>query len=539
MTETVSIHAEEIASIAIDRIDPSPFQHRRSFDTAALAELGRSIKDDGLLQPITVRPDLDRYQLIAGERRWRAAKDHTDLTSILARVLDVDDLQARRLCATENLQRADLTAIEEVLALAELIDAELTLAFGDEYRALSKVDEPKWRVKALLTKMDSDDRNGTEYVTNKFVRKTEAVFDGLPKPKDWHAFQKHDLPLLFTADEVQQFAMEHRLNKSQTKAVAEVAKAGPEAFKSITENTEQDSKAAFMRMVVEKAHSDAPTDEIKQRRIESALKDVEDVRDLSAETIKKAAKAIKREKVQQAAIFAAGAFSDGGQSESKSEEPAPERVKAGDWWQLGRHLLYCGDTSSPDFYDALPEAEFAFADPPYGVQADEWDSAFYWEHDWLIDKAPIVAVTPGQPAIVEFARKTAMPYRNSMASWITNGMTLSEFGYQNWIYLAFFARDGVKLFRQCQDVIRCTIDTGATAETSHRGRKPAEMMARILELYCTEQKTVIDPFLGSGTTLLIAEKTGRTCYGGELSPDYCESIIQRWESLTGQEASKR
>lgn len=222
-------------------------------------------------------------------------------------------------------------------------------------------------------------------------------------------------------------------------------------------------------------------------------------------------------------------------------EPEPEAVRAvspGDWFQLGAHLLYCGDTSSPAFYENIPEADFAFADPPYGVKADEWDEVFYWNHDWLIDKAPVVAVTPGQPAIFEFARKTGMPYRNSMASWISNGMTLSEFGYQNWIYIAFFAREGISIYRQCQDVIRCTIDISKTAESSHRGRKPEEMMSVLFDRFLAPGLAVIDPFLGSGTTLLVAEKHSAVCYGGELSPEYCQHIIARWETLTGQEAKQ-
>ena len=140
--------------------------------------------------------------------------------------------------------------------------------------------------------------------------------------------------------------------------------------------------------------------------------------------------------------------------------------------------------------------------------------------------------------MVEFFRKTNMPYRNSMASWITNGGALSEFGFQNWIYLAFFARDGISIFRQCQDVIRCTIDVSTNGETNHRGRKPAQMIAKLLELYCPLGGVVIDPFLGSGTTLLVAEKTGRSCIGGELSPTFCWKIILRWEFQSGNKAVK-
>ena len=142
-------------------------------------------------------------------------------------MLDVDDLQARRLCATENLQRADLTSLEEVMALCELVDASL-LEFSEDYAPMATIQEPKWRVRALLTKLDSDRRNGTDFFTNKFVGKVVEIFSGLPKPKEWPAFLNHDLPLLFTADEVQQFALEHRLNKAQTKAVDALQKAAPE-----------------------------------------------------------------------------------------------------------------------------------------------------------------------------------------------------------------------------------------------------------------------------------------------------------------------
>ena len=265
----------------------------------------------------------------------------------------------------------------------------------------------------------------------------------------------------------------------------------------------------------------------------SKSKDFEDVRDLSADTIRQAAKNHRTIERQQASILVERSF-EAPKVRPTEVKPKMRPVQPGDWWQLGRHKLYCGDTSKPEFYADLPHVDFAFADPPYGVQADEWDAHFYWEHDWLMDKAPIVAVTPGIISIFEFAKKTAMPYRWSMASWITNGMTRGDAGFGNWVYLSLFAKQGTSLFRQAQDVIRCTINISETDESHHRGRKPAEMMAAILGLYC--EATVIDPFLGSGTTLLTAEKTGKSCIGGELSPDYCQRIIERWEFLTGETA---
>ena len=77
----------------------------------------------------------------------------------------------------------------------------------DEYAPLATIQEPKWRVKALLTKLESDRKNSTDFFSSKFTAKIAEIFAGLPKPKDPVSFTNHDLPLLFTANDVQQFAL--------------------------------------------------------------------------------------------------------------------------------------------------------------------------------------------------------------------------------------------------------------------------------------------------------------------------------------------
>lgn len=211
-------------------------------------------------------------------------------------------------------------------------------------------------------------------------------------------------------------------------------------------------------------------------------------------------------------------------------------VKAGEWWQLGDHLLYCGDTSTPAFTNGVDNAAFAFADPPYNAEAAEWDSGFVWKHDWLHMKAPVVAVTPGIVSIFEFARQTKMPYAWSMACWITNGMTRGALGFGNWIYTALFSKES--LHRNAQDFMQVSIKTSENGETAHKGRKPSEMLVVLLGLFTKEGDTVIDPFLGSGTTLLVSEQMGRACIGGEINPDYCREIIARWQGMTGKQAAR-
>ena len=212
----------------------------------------------------------------------------------------------------------------------------------------------------------------------------------------------------------------------------------------------------------------------------------------------------------------------------------PLEVTAGQWWKLGNHRLYCGDTSSADFYANVPSAAFAFADPPYNANAAEWDNAFSWQHDWLASKAPIVAVTPGIVSIFDFARTTKMPYSWSMACWIANGMTRGALGFGNWIYIALFAN--TSLHRNTQDFIKVTIQTEQTDETSHKGRKPEQLMISLVEIFTKPSEVVIDPFLGSGSTLFACEKTGRHCIGGEINPRFCKEIIERWQDETGGKA---
>ena len=98
--------------VAADRITPSPFQPRRSFDEAKIEELAASIRNQGIIQPLVVRPKGDGFELIAGERRWRAAiKAGVHRVPVVLR--DASDHEALQLALVENLQREDLNPIEE------------------------------------------------------------------------------------------------------------------------------------------------------------------------------------------------------------------------------------------------------------------------------------------------------------------------------------------------------------------------------------------------------------------------------------------
>ena len=123
-------------NIDLKLIDPSPFQVRKYFNQVKQKELGESIQRAGLIEPIVVRLKGRRYEIIAGERRFRAIRDFTDWKTIPAQIIKADDLKARRISAEENLQREDLSAIETIEAIVEMVDAELIE--DKEYASMGK-----------------------------------------------------------------------------------------------------------------------------------------------------------------------------------------------------------------------------------------------------------------------------------------------------------------------------------------------------------------------------------------------------------------
>ncbi len=110
-----------VAELSITEIHPNPIQPRRHFAEAALVELAQSIKRHGLIQPILVRPHGAGYQIVAGERRWRAAQK-AQLHTIKAIIRELSDSDTLEIALIENIQRQDLNPIEEAEAYRRLCD---------------------------------------------------------------------------------------------------------------------------------------------------------------------------------------------------------------------------------------------------------------------------------------------------------------------------------------------------------------------------------------------------------------------------------
>ena len=122
--------SSDLAHLPIDQIHPNPRQPRKRFEHEATASLAESIRAQGIIQPVVVRPrPAGGYELVAGERRWRAARE-ANLETLPALVRDAADRDALLLGLVENVAREELTPIEEARAFAVLVD-EFDLSLGD------------------------------------------------------------------------------------------------------------------------------------------------------------------------------------------------------------------------------------------------------------------------------------------------------------------------------------------------------------------------------------------------------------------------
>ena len=237
--------------IDVDKIKPSPYQVRRFFDEDKKKGLAQSIQRDGLIQPIVVRRKNGHSELIAGERRVQAIRDYTGIKSLAARVVEASDIQARRIAAAENFQREDLTAIESVEAIVELIDAELIE--DKQYASMGK--SPTDRVKTLLGKLDSlraSKKRGSrvsspsKQLFHSSVEQLEEIFKSLPKPLEWRSFYNHHLPILLDInEEVRKVSNQNRLTRAQIRALKKLKDVSPEEFQRVTGNGRESSKTVI------------------------------------------------------------------------------------------------------------------------------------------------------------------------------------------------------------------------------------------------------------------------------------------------------
>lgn len=194
--------------LPLNEIHLNPEQPRKFFDEGALGALTASIREKGVLQPVLVRERGDAYELVAGERRYRAAQ-RAGLETIPVIIRDVSDAESLEIALVENLQREDLNPVEETDGTLTLIGLKLGIPVQDvleairqsHYKALGRVDN--------------------NVVINPYVGDVEAIFKSIGRYSA-SSFYSHRVPILKMPEPLVQAVREGRLEYSKARALGSV-----------------------------------------------------------------------------------------------------------------------------------------------------------------------------------------------------------------------------------------------------------------------------------------------------------------------------
>ncbi len=262
----------------------------------------------------------------------------------------------------------------------------------------------------------------------------------------------------------------------------------------------------------------------------------------------------------------------------EAEPKGPTRVQPGEMWQLGRHRLLCGDCTDPANWDRLLAGERARAivtDPPYAVNyvggraaqeerisahrrgvdqpADAyWDEMTPEQYRELLTRSLTLAYQHSDekaPLYLWFASaqlrvvlpvlyETGWEDRNLIV-WVKNNGAGALFAqYKHWFEPCFYAFKRGHAPRWHGPTNERTVweHDKPAANDLHPTMKPLALIERTINNATEPGHLVVDAFLGSGTAIMAAERTGRRCYGFDLDAHYCSVILERWESFTQQEA---
>ncbi|GAG65398.1 unnamed protein product [marine sediment metagenome] len=173
----MAVKKPELKQIAIDKLSRGKYQPRREFDLVSLQELAESIESAGLIQPIVVRPNNNDYEIVAGERRWRAAQ-LIGLESVPCLINYYSDEQAAAVTTIENINRVDLNPIEEAKAYQRIIDD-----FGYIHEEIAAVvGKSRAKITNCLRLLKLDPKVQTYLIEKKISEGHGKILVSLPRP---------------------------------------------------------------------------------------------------------------------------------------------------------------------------------------------------------------------------------------------------------------------------------------------------------------------------------------------------------------------
>lgn len=223
--------------------------------------------------------------------------------------------------------------------------------------------------------------------------------------------------------------------------------------------------------------------------------------------------------------------------------------KTGDIWVLGRHRIMCGDSTSEDAVGRLVGANkvaLCLTDPPYGLGDTDSTKNEYVEYDDTRENliktvagflpialriAPVVVMTPGN------GNARLYPSPNWTMAWFTPaGAGSGPWGFCCWQPILCYGKDP-KLSKGKGRHPDAIVHTESAEKFGHPCTKPINFWKWLMERTSEEGESIYEPFSGSGTTIIAAEDMRRTCYAMELSPQYVDVGVRRWQDFTGQRAT--
>lgn len=223
------------------------------------------------------------------------------------------------------------------------------------------------------------------------------------------------------------------------------------------------------------------------------------------------------------------------------DEEAEPRCQLGDIWQLGRHRLMCGSSTDKDSVLKLTENNpiyLIYTDPPYGMNAVSKSGVLSKNY-----KTDIMGDDDNSVAISAFMLASEMYRNTNQIWWGANYYTECLPSSECWI--VWDKNNGASDQTDCElawanfrSVVRQFTMASEKKNRVHPTQKPVKLFAEIVKKFDKNNnfKTVLDLFGGSGSTLIACEQMNRTCFTMELDPKYCDVIIKRWETLTGEKA---
>ena len=247
-----------------------------------------------------------------------------------------------------------------------------------------------------------------------------------------------------------------------------------------------------------------------------------------------------------------------------SEPPVDPVTRLGDVWLMGKHRIVCGDSTDPLVVEKALNGvvpHLMVTDPPYGVEYDpSWrnqtgasatrrtgkvlnDDRADWREAWALFPGDVAYVWHGAlhaPTVADSLVAAGFAIRSQII-WAKDRLVLSRGDYHWQHEPCWYAVRAKGKGHWAGDRKQTTLwqiaNKDQDAETVHGTQKPVECMRRPILNNSSPGQAVYEPFMGSGTTLIAAETTGRACFGVELNPAYVDMAVKRWQDFTGNPAT--